>query len=95
METRAADGDAHQDPAGLDTQQQVLVLVRAKVGHDVQPSDTLSHLEIDSLATAELSLEIETALAVRVDDGIMDVQTVSELIAYVDERRRRSVLKSA
>jgi len=97
MADRTEIGDAEQEPVPLDTQQRILALVRAKVGHEVQPSDTLSLLEIDSVSTAELSLEIEKALSVRVDDEIMDVQTVGELIAYVDQRLRspQSVRKAS
>lgn len=85
--TRGPEPDA--DPDQSDTQYQLLTLLSAKTGHAVVPEDTLALLDIDSVATAEMSLEIEKLFVVRVDDEIMDAQTVGDLIAYVDERRRR------
>ncbi len=81
--------------AESDTREQLLELLQAKVGHAVQPEDQLALLDIDSVATAEMSLEIEKLFVVRVDDDILDARTVADLIEYVDVRRRRRGMRKA
>lgn len=94
MADRAGGAVASSGPAADDVAERVLALLRAKTSHEVRPEDSLALLEIDSVGTAELSLEIEKSLHVRVDEEIMDVETVAELIDYVRRRQAASRLRN-
>ena len=61
----------------------VVNALAAKV--DTQPhlSDELLRLSVDSLAMAELALEIEQKLKIRLDERVLDQNTVGELVNYV------------
>jgi len=42
---------------------------------------------IDSVAMAELTFELEKRFAIKVDDDILDVDSVDELVHYVVTRK--------
>jgi acyl carrier protein len=46
-------------------------------------SDDLARIGLDSLAMAEAAFEIEQKLKVKLDDGILDQQTVGDLVRHV------------
>jgi acyl carrier protein len=70
-------------------EQVILDLLRAKLGGQPRREDALGLLNVDSVALAELSLEIEQALHVRMDEGVLEAVTVGEMIDYVAELRGR------
>ncbi len=68
---------------------------RDSVGTDANEdrSDALrrgiaERLKIDSLAMAEMTMEIERTFAIKVDEYILDVETVNDLVTYVYERQQ-------
>ena len=67
----------------------ILDLLRAKLGGQPRREDTLGLLNVDSVALAELSLEIEETLHVRMDEGVLEAVTVGEMIDYVAELHSR------
>jgi acyl carrier protein len=42
---------------------------------------------IDSVAMAELTFELEKRFSIKIDDDILDVDTVDELVQYVVVRQ--------
>ena len=69
----------------MDVQAMILDALRSKVGVSARPTDELARLSIDSLAMAELALDIEQRLKVRLDEGVLDQKTVQDLVAYVQK----------
>lgn len=65
-----------------DVETTVLEALKTKVGARVQISDDLTRLSIDSLAMAELALEIEQRLKIRFDEGVLEQKTVKDLVRY-------------
>ncbi len=61
----------------------ILTALAAKVESRPALTDELLSLSIDSLAMAELALEIEQKLKVRLNDGILEQKTVGDLVKYV------------
>jgi acyl carrier protein len=57
--------------------------LREKFGGDPQPDDSLAAAGIDSLGMAEFSLEIEKRFGVKVDEDILNVETVADLTDYI------------
>jgi acyl carrier protein len=60
----------------------VLEALKTKVGPRAQLTDELSKLSVDSLAMAELALEIEQRLKIRLDEGVLEQRTVKDLVRY-------------
>ena len=63
-------------------------LMRTKTGQTPSGEESLSALKIDSLAMAEMTAEIERTFAIKVDEYILDVETVNDLVTYVYERQQ-------
>lgn len=61
-------------------------LIRTKTGVEPQENDSLDSLKIDSLAMAELTVEIEKACDVRVGEDVIEVTTFRELCDYIEKR---------
>ena len=61
----------------------ILEALRAKVGGQARLADELTSLSIDSPAMAELALEIEQRLKVRLDEGVLEQRTVQDIVTYV------------
>ena len=74
------------------TWQQLAELIRGKTGVAAEPGTPLVMLDIDSVVMAELTLEVEQAFGIRVDDEVLEVETIDDLAAYIDSRvaRRRN-----
>ncbi len=66
-----------------DVQATVLEALASKAECRPLITDDLAKLSVDSLAMAELALEIEQRLKIRLDDGVLDQTTVKDLVAYV------------
>ena len=68
-----------------DVQATVLEALASKAECRAQITDDLSKLSIDSLAMAELALEIEQRLKIRLNDEVLDQKTVLDLVKYVQK----------
>jgi len=66
-----------------DVQATVLEALASKAECRAQITDDLAKLSIDSLAMAELALEIEQRLKIRLNDEVLDQKTVKDLVHYV------------
>jgi acyl carrier protein len=67
----------------------VLSALAAKTGRRPTLSDDLARISIDSLSMAEVALEIEQQLHVKLNEGILDQPTVGDLINHVAALRRQ------
>ena len=73
----------------MDTvEQQIAQALQDELGRPVTAADSLGRLGIDSLRMAELASGLEHRFGIRVDEELLDVDTVEELADYV--RRRMS-----
>lgn len=61
----------------------VLDLLAAKIGVRPSCSDDLALLSLDSLALVEFSAEIERTFQVKLDDRILEANTVGDVVTYV------------
>ena len=68
-----------------DVEATVLEALHAKVGDRVQLTVDLARFSIDSLAMAELALEIEQRLKIRLDEGVLEQRTVKDLVHYAQK----------
>lgn len=66
-----------------DVQATVLEVLATKLECRPLITDDLAKLSVDSLAMAELAVEIEQRLKIRLNDDVVDQRTVKELVAYV------------
>ena len=66
-----------------DVQATVLEAIASKAECRAQITDDIAKLSIDSLAMAELALEIEQRLKIRLNDEVLDQRTVKDLVSYV------------
>lgn len=73
----------------------VIAILTQKLGRPVTLEDSVGLLELDSLALAEVSVEIEKAVGVRLDEGILDAKTVGDMASYVTDLTRRSARRAA
>jgi acyl carrier protein len=71
----------------------LMQLLGEKAGRALRREESLALLDLDSLAMAEFSVEIERALAIRLDEGVLEPRTVGELIDYVAELKFRALTK--
>ena len=58
-------------------------LIAAKTGVRPELEDTLDVMKIDSLAMAELTVVIEKAFRIRIDDDVLEVSNFQGLGDYV------------
>ena len=54
---------------------------------DEKRLSSLAMIGIDSVAMAELTFELEKRFSIKIDDDILDVDTVDDLIQYVTNRK--------
>ena len=66
-----------------DVQATVLEVLATKLECRPLITDDLAKLSVDSLAMAELAVEIEQRLKIRLNVVVVDQRTVKELVAYV------------
>lgn len=69
------------------TRTQIIEYLKKVCGSAPNGSDSLAMIGIDSVAMAELTFELEKKFAIKIDDDILDVDTVDELVQYVMDRR--------
>lgn len=65
-------------------QQRLMVLIQNRFGGLPKLDDSFAALGIDSLAMAEFSLALEREFGIRLDDGVLDITTLSELAIYLE-----------
>lgn len=70
-------------------EESLLNQLRAKFGADAQLTDSLVMLGIDSVGMAELTYDLEQLFAIKVDDGLLTVDTVQDLADYVRQRQSK------
>ena len=70
-----------------ETRTQILTYLKKICGGTPKGNDSLSLIGIDSVAMAELTFELEKRFSIRIDDDILDIDTVDELISYVVARQ--------
>ncbi|MGN6135285.1 MAG: acyl carrier protein [Aureliella sp.] len=68
----------------------LLEKLAAMFGGQPKLSDSLLLLGVDSVGMAELTFDIEKQFGIRVDDAILDVDTVADLAAYVRQKQAGS-----
>lgn len=61
-------------------------LIQAKTNVVAKPGMPLLRLNIDSLMMAELTVELEKQFGIRVDESVLDVETIDDLASYVESR---------
>ena len=76
-------------PEPSDVRKFVLDLVREKAGMEPQPHQPLGFSGIDSVTLAEVSYEIEQRYKVAIGEEAFELETLNELIEYVDELNSR------
>ena len=69
------------------TKMQILDYLKKVCGGSPRGSDSLAMIGIDSVAMAELTFELEKRFSIKIDDDILDVDTVDELVQYVVARQ--------
>ena len=69
------------------TRIQIIDYLRKVCGGSPQGNDSLAMIGIDSVAMAELTFELEKRFAIKIDDDILDVDSVDELVHYVVTRK--------
>ncbi len=69
------------------TKTQIIEYLRKVCGGSPQGKDSLAMIGIDSVAMAELTFELEKRFAIKIDDDILDVDSVDELVQYVIARK--------
>ncbi len=69
---------------------EIMQALNAELGRDVHATDSLNSLGIDSLRMVQLAAELERRFEFRVDEELLDVETVEELAVYVRSRSARS-----
>lgn len=74
---------------GEHIEKRLLSAVNDELGVDAQPGDSLDRLGVDSLRLAEFVLELEKSFGFRADQDIFEVETLSELARYIEERGGR------
>ena len=71
----------------MDTiEQQIVQALQDELGRGVTPADSLDRLGIDSLRMAELASGLERRFGIRMDEELLDVDTVAALAVYVRQR---------
>jgi len=68
----------------IDTE--IMQALSAELGKDVHATDSLGSLGMDSLRMVQLATELERRFGFRIDEELLDVETVKELAAYVRSR---------
>jgi len=76
----------------VDTQHRLKALVQKRFGSCPNQDDSFAAIGIDSLSMAEFSLAIEKEFDIRLDEGVLDLDTVTDLVAYVDNLVAKKVL---
>jgi acyl carrier protein len=58
------------------------------VGTKPHLEDSLAMIGIDSVAMAEMTFELEKRFGIKIDDEILDVESVRQLVEYLHSRKK-------
>jgi acyl carrier protein len=58
------------------------------VGTQPHLEDSLAMIGIDSVAMAEMTFELEKRFGIKIDDEILDVESVRQLVEYLHSRKK-------
>ena len=67
-------------------EEEIVRTLGEELGKDVRAADSLDSLGIDSLRMAELATELESRYGFMADEELLDVETVKQLVEYVQSR---------
>jgi acyl carrier protein len=70
-----------------ETQTQVIEYLSKLVGSRPHLDDSLAMIGIDSVAMAEMTFELEKRFSLKIDDEILDVESVRQLVHYLHQRK--------
>lgn len=70
-----------------ETQTQVIDYLAKIVGSRPHLDDSLALIGIDSVAMAEMTFELEKRFSIKIDDEILDVESVRQLVQYLHVRK--------
>lgn len=73
-----------------DVESRILDLLAEKLGVRPTSADKLAHLNLDSLALAEFSADLEKSFDVRLDEHVLDLNTVGDMVTYVSRLCERA-----
>lgn len=68
-------------------ERKIAELISAKVAPDLGTADLLADAGLDSLAFAELLTEIEYEFQVKLDEAVLDCESISELAGMVRQAK--------
>jgi acyl carrier protein len=71
-----------------ETQAQVMEYLTKVVGTKPHLEDSLAMIGIDSVAMAEMTFELEKRFGIKIDDEILDVESVRQLVEYLHSRKK-------
>ena len=77
----------HRDANSIEAE--IVEALSQELGKDVDLAVSLGSLGIDSLRMAQLATELERRFDFRVDEELLDVETVKELAEYVRTRAEK------
>ena len=77
----------HRDANSIEAE--IVEALSQELGKDVDLAVSLGSLGIDSLRMAQLATELERRFDFRVDEELLDVETVKELAEYVRTRSEK------
>lgn len=60
-----------------------------KFGIRPELSDSLVMIGVDSVGMAELTFELEKVFEIKIDDSLLDVETVQDLANYVRQQQTK------
>lgn len=72
---------------------EIVRILSEELGRGVRITDSLDSLGVDSLRVAELATALERRFAFRVDEELLDVETVQGLAEYVRARSEESTFR--
>ena len=89
--TECSGDGVHQKGSPVDAIESILLeKVGAMFGGAPKLADSLTMLGVDSVGMAELTFDIEKQFGIRVDDSVLDVETVQDLATYIRERQKQA-----
>lgn len=71
-------------------EKEVINLLTEKFGDRPKLTDSLAVFGVDSIGMAELTVELEKVFGIRVKDDIVNVDTVQDLVNYIQKQRQSS-----
>jgi acyl carrier protein len=69
-------------------EENIMERLAEKFGTRPELSDSLVMIGVDSVGMAELTFEIEKVFQIKVDDALLDVETVQDLADYIRQKQQ-------